>query len=78
MPKDTLPPVAKMSFEDALNELRGIVKQLDSGDIPLDEAIGIYSRGGELRQHCEQKLKAAEERLLKVSGDDVTPLDDVE
>ena len=73
---ESLPPVAGQSFEQALAELREIVQQLDAGDIPLEKAIERFSRGEELRAHCEAKLASAEEKLLKVVGDGVENLGD--
>ncbi|TNE34428.1 MAG: exodeoxyribonuclease VII small subunit [Alphaproteobacteria bacterium] len=58
--------IAAMSFEDALAELETIVEQLDSGRVDLDRSIDIYTRGSLLKQHCESKLKNAQERVDKI------------
>ena len=42
--------VEDLSFEAALRELETIVARLESGDEPLDGAIGLYERGDKLRQ----------------------------
>jgi exodeoxyribonuclease VII small subunit len=55
-----------MSFEDALKELEGIVKQLEQGQVKLDEAIGAYERGAQLKKHCEQKLAEAKLKVDKI------------
>ncbi len=73
-------PAAELSFEDALAELEAVVHRLESGAAPLEESIALYARGAELRRHCEDKLKAAEERVSRiVQGPDgaiaVRPLD---
>ncbi len=66
--------LAKMSFEEAMAELERVVGQLERGDVPLEESIGLYERGAQLRAHCEAKLKAAEERVEKITrGADGTP-----
>ena len=62
-PKD----IGKMSFEDALEELKEIVAALESGDGKLDAAIGAYERGAKLKQHCEKKLKEAQAKIDKIS-----------
>jgi exodeoxyribonuclease VII small subunit len=64
---ETAPPadIAAMSFEAALEELEGIVRQLETGQVELEQSIAIYERGAALRAHCEAKLKAAE---LKVES----------
>ncbi len=58
--------VKKLSFEDALEELEKIVKQLEEGRIPLDTAVSVYERGVQLRGHCEAKLKDASSRIDKI------------
>lgn len=66
--------IAKMSFEEALDELKTIVEQLERGDGKLDQAIEAYERGAALKRHCEAKLKEAKEKIEKVSlGPDGTP-----
>ncbi len=59
-------PVGELSFEDALKELETVVHRLESGSAPLEESIALYARGAELRRHCEDKLKAAEERVAQI------------
>lgn len=66
--------VAQMSFEEALAELEGIVRQLEEGSGKLDDAIQAYERGVVLKQHCESKLQEAQARIEKVVlGSDGTP-----
>ena len=59
---DKLADVAKMSFEDALEELEDIVRTLEDGKGKLEDAITAYERGTKLKVHCEKKLKAAQAR----------------
>jgi len=63
MPKSE---IKTMSFEDALNELEGIVGRLERGDAPLEESITIYQRGAALKAHCEGKLKDAQMKVEKI------------
>ena len=58
--------ISEMSFEDALNELEGIVGQLERGDAPLEKSITIYERGAKLKAHCEGKLKDAQMKVDKI------------
>ncbi len=58
-----------MSFEAALAELEGIVRQLEEGKASLDEAIAAYQRGAALKQHCEAKLRDAQAKVDKISLD---------
>ena len=55
--------IAGMSFESALEELGRIVRELESGQVPLDGAIALYERGAALKAHCAAKLKSAEEKV---------------
>lgn len=58
--------IKELSFEDALSELEGIVRKLESGDAPLDESITLYQRGAKLKAHCEGKLKSAQLKVEKI------------
>jgi exodeoxyribonuclease VII small subunit len=58
--------VETLSFEEALAELEGIVRDLESGRGKLEEAVSAYERGAALRRHCEAKLAEAEAKLQAV------------
>lgn len=58
--------IRKLSFEEALAGLEEIVQQLEAGQVSLDESIAIYTRGTHLRKHCEDKLRAAQEKVEKI------------
>ena len=58
--------IKAMSFEDALAALEEIVQKLDSGQVSLEDSIDIYSRGTQLKRHCEAKLNSAKERVDKI------------
>jgi len=58
-------------FEDAMRELEDIVKQLESGDLPLEESLKIFEKGVVLSRFCFNKLEEAEKRvsiLIKDEG----------
>ena len=63
LPKD----VIKLSFEDALEELKQIVAKLEGGEGKLDQAIEAFQRGAALKRHCEAKLREAKEKIDKIS-----------
>jgi len=68
MAKDTTrQDIAKMSFELALDELKTIVEQLETGETRLDDAIAAYERGSQLKRHCEDKLREAQAKIEKIS-----------
>ncbi|PRY24485.1 exodeoxyribonuclease VII small subunit [Aliiruegeria haliotis] len=60
-------PVEKMSFEQAMAELEQVVNRLENGDVPLEESITLYERGASLKARCEEQLKAAEEKVAKIT-----------
>lgn len=53
-----------MKFEELLNELNMIVKELESGSLSLEEAIEKYKRGMELSNLCKTKLMEAKEVVI--------------
>ncbi len=60
-----------MSFEQALAELEGIVRRLESGEGGLEQSIEEYARGTALKEHCQKKLEEARlkvEKLARGSG----------
>ena len=59
-------PSAELSFEDALKRLEEIVRKLESGEAPLDQAIELYGEGDRLRQLCETRLQAAQAKIEKI------------
>jgi len=68
------PDIAGMSFEQALKALEDVVRQLEGGEVPLEESIGLYERGEALRRHCQARLDAAQARIEKiVAGPDGKP-----
>ena len=67
-------PIAEMSFEQAMNELETVVTNLEGSQVALDESIAMYERGAALKAHCEAKLRAAEEKVAKITfGNDGQP-----
>lgn len=66
--------IKKMSFEEALEELKAIVERLEQGEGKLDDAISAYDRGAQLKRHCEDKLREAKAKIEKISlGPDGEP-----
>lgn len=59
--------ISAMTFEAAMAELEKVVRDLESGNVELDKSIALYERGAALKAHCEAKLKAAEERVEKIT-----------
>ena len=67
-------PVNEMSFEEAMAELESVVGRLEGSQVALDDSIKLYERGAELKKHCEDKLKSAEEKVAQITlGADGAP-----
>jgi len=54
---------AKLSFDEALSQLEAVVKQLEMGELPLEQAIELYKQGMELSGKCHQKLQKIESEV---------------
>ncbi len=55
--------ISDMSFEEALKALQQVVRQLEDGEVPLDQSIALYERGEKLRAACQARLDAAQARI---------------
>ena len=66
--------IADLTFEAALKRLEEIVRKLETGDTPLDQAIDLYAEGDRLKQQCEKRLADAQARIEKIQlGRDGAP-----
>ncbi len=61
---------ASLTYEQARDELLGVVQQLESGGVPLEESLALWERGEALADRCQQWLDGARERLDAARGDD--------
>ena len=63
--------IKKLKFEKAMQELEEIVDNLESGNIDLDKSIEYYTRGSQLKSHCQNMLDDAVLKLeeIQVSND---------
>ena len=59
----------QQSFAQSMSELEEIVRKLELGDVPLEEAIDLYKKGMELSHYCHQKLSNAENQLIAIVND---------
>lgn len=63
------PPVSELSYEQARDELVALVSRIESGKVPLEEAMVLWERGEQLAAHCQAKLDAAQASLDRASGE---------
>lgn len=70
----------KPTFEDALKQLESAVETLESGNLPLAEALRLFEEGLRASNLCRARLEEAKQRvevLAAESGNDfrLTDLD---
>lgn len=58
------------TFENSLEELEGIVKELESGNVDLDDAINKYTEAMKLAKFCSEKLNDATKKVNKILTED--------
>ena len=70
-----------INFEKALEELEGIVEDLESGDLSLENSLKSFEKGIKLARQCQEQLSKAElqvQQLIEENGElKTTPLKDV-
>lgn len=50
-------------FEKNLKELEGVVKELEGGDVTLDQMLELFENGVKLTKQCTSALDAAEQKI---------------
>ena len=60
----------ELNFEENLEKLEELVKDLENGNVPLDDAINKYQEAMKIAKVCYEKLKSAEEAITKIVKDD--------
>jgi exodeoxyribonuclease VII small subunit len=55
--------MTKKSFEQSLKQLEQIVHEMESGELPLEQAIRKFEEGIELSKFCAQKLEETERKI---------------
>lgn len=61
------------TFEESITELEEIVKTLENGDAPLDNAIALFEKGMKLSAKCHEQLEKATQKIkILTEGEDGT------
>ena len=62
---------AKQTFEKAMKQLENIVRDLETGDLPLEKAMKKFEEGIQLSKFCSQKLDETEQKItLLIQSED--------
>jgi len=60
---------SKLTFEQAIKELTGIVGKIEQGEIALGDSLQQYEKGMALIKHCRKILQDAEKRIEKIASE---------
>jgi exodeoxyribonuclease VII small subunit len=61
-----------LTYEQARDELAGVVRSLEAGGLTLEESLSLWERGERLASRCQALLDAAQERLEAAQRSDAT------
>ena len=61
--------VSKLTFEQAVKELTGIVGKIEQGEITLGDSLQQYEKGMALIKQCRKILQDAEKRIEKIASE---------
>ena len=65
-----------LTFEQQLERLDAIVRQLERGDAPLDRSLALFEEGTALIRSCGALLDAAEQTVVRIKkGADGAPIE---
>ena len=56
----------EVKFDEALQQLEGIIHKLEAGNLPLEESIELYKKGMTLSTEAHQKLQKIEAEIVKL------------
>lgn len=66
---DQVRPAAELAFGEALSELEGIVGQLESGQLELEDSLDRYERGVALLKALQVRLGDAQQKVTMLIGE---------
>lgn len=61
--------IAALSYEQAREQLMGVVNQLEAGSSSLEDSLALWERGEALAKRCEEWLEGAKARLDAARAD---------
>lgn len=66
----------ELSFEQSMQRLEQIVRLLEKGDAPLEDAMKLFEEGTVLAARCDKLLDSAEKKIVKLAkGADGEPVE---
>lgn len=67
-----------MNYEEAFQELRELVEQLETKELALEVSLGLFERGQELAKRCEELLESAELKLKQLVDSESGEMDETD
>ncbi|RZN14788.1 MAG: exodeoxyribonuclease VII small subunit [Methanosarcinales archaeon] len=68
--------VWNLSFEESLTKLEEIVKQLEDGNLPLEDSLGLFECGIRFSRRCRELLDNAKHRVDLLTEEGFEPFED--
>ena len=66
----------KLTFEQSLKRLEEIVKQMEQGNVSLEDSLKLFEEGTELAASCSAQLDTAELKVVRLmKGPDGKPVE---
>ncbi|HEX5534977.1 MAG TPA: exodeoxyribonuclease VII small subunit [Actinomycetales bacterium] len=62
-PGDEAEGIARLSYEQARDELMSVLQRLEAGGVTLEESLSLWERGEQLAERCKELLGNARARL---------------
>lgn len=59
----------EINFESALEQIEGIIENLEDGTANLQSSVDLYKKGSELIKYCQDKLTAVEQQIKILNQD---------
>jgi exodeoxyribonuclease VII small subunit len=70
--------IQDLNYEQAFQELGEIVRQLETGDLPLEQTLRLFERGQALAARCSELLEQAELRFRTLAPEESGQSDESE
>ncbi len=58
-----------MPFEEAMTQLEELVRNMEAGNLPLEDMIGQYENAKKLAAHCQNKLAVMKQKIEVLTKD---------
>ncbi|KKW68294.1 exodeoxyribonuclease VII [Lampropedia cohaerens] len=73
MPAKKAKAALPATYEQAVEELESLIRQIEAGSLPLEQLLEGYQRGADLLAFCRSRLQAVEQQILVLEGEVARP-----